>query len=202
MTTSKIEIEKAKAFIRAKPAASLDQQIFQQANAYLLGATRCAQPEENSKGGVLVASLPMITCLSFASALYMKSLLVSRGPVKSHDLDLLYKRLSSNERTEVSTLYSTATGRAREQCSGDVKKLASCFVDWRYLYEQSNLELNVNNLVGFTRALFLFIRQIRSDWAIENLLEQKLRSPFPENVLIMIYLGGGKTIRGLIPQVI
>lgn len=170
--------------------------IFDVGVSFHEAAKRCAEPRKGPNGEVFTPTSPMITCLAFASELYMKSLL-DGSKARGHDLSKLFDRLEPTDREGIAQQYQNLTGRAKPALRQDIDDLAHAFVDWRYIFEKGTSKISVRRLAMLALAIYRHIRIARAEWVVRPHLHESIERELPIDILSQISMGSGIMMRAV-----
>ena len=173
--------------------------IFQEGVNFHSAALRCAAPVANGEGSIVLTS-PYIICYAFACELYLKSMLVDNGvalPIKEHRLDKLCDKLSQSFRESLQLDYAKSTGRPPNLMSQDITGLSNTFVRWRYRFEASVLDIEVQHLVNIARTLYTTIKRVRPEWETSRRINDEILEEPIEDVIFIHQDENGRTIRAV-----
>jgi hypothetical protein len=172
--------------------ASRDEQTFLLGIEFHEAALRAGQKQTDLSGAPVDALCPMIVSYAFAAELYLKSLI--RTKVRSHELDGLFKALSSPTRKKIETAYGARTGRNHRALESDLKEMGSAFLDWRYVFEGEGQQIHTNLLISLAKSLLETAKFDNPSWANQARHENqihRLLAPGAEPSMTLINLGGG-----------
>jgi hypothetical protein len=168
------------------PAAK-DQQAFLIGVNFHEAALRVGLEEHDPAGAPIAALCPMIVCYAFAAELYLKSLIPT--VIRNHRLNVLYKNLDTQTRSDVADSYKSRTGRDHHVLEEDLRRMAAAFADWRYIFEGEGQQLRVNLLIAFTKAIYETVKLHRPDWKVSPFQDERLLADNPS--MTVANLGGG-----------
>ena len=171
------------------------QSVFDMANGFYEAALRSGEAVPNGDdGGTLAPMTPMIVCFSFASELYLKSLISNQGEKakKLHGLNDLYLALTADTKKILSENYKKKTGKSVQRMKDDIKQFSYAFMDWRYVFEKENLqEISVQNLVSFSQSLYITVRSLNPNWLVQKYLDSRIMLAESPTFHVVRRPGGG-----------
>ena len=177
---------------------SADKQIFNLAIAFHEAALRSAEGIEDIETGATVSpTSPMIVNFGFAAELYLKALLslTTSQTIKNHRLNVIFQRLPSCDQTAIAAKYHLLNGRHTKQLLSDILSFSHAFVEWRYIYEQGTIQINVQCLVHFCQAVYTVVISKKPDWTATSYLNQRISSQLSHPIFDVKNLGGGAFVR-------
>ena len=177
-------------------ARPISRSIFDTGCSFHGAGIRCLTSVPNDDGTVAMPTSPAITCYAFAAELYIKALLQSDGVnAKGHKLHLLYGRLAPEIKDRVFAKYvSLLPGRTSEQFRVDLGQISNAFVDWRYIFEQSDIAIPLHRLVAFAWSLFSSIKDVKPNWSVQRDMDKRLAEKPDLSALRIIGIGGGRML--------
>ena len=132
------------------------QIMLDQANCFYICAKMCENKIEKFKGRLDIFATPMITNLSLACEIYIKTLLdyQKKSIKKNHKLNELFELLSVDEQEQIRTAVENNYGIIMD--SNDkplIDTVADTFAKWRYSYESSHVDCDISYLFALTEAV-------------------------------------------------
>jgi len=109
---------------------NLEQDMFNQANAFFQAGSRCATEVKVSPTVYICLIAPAAVCYAFAIEVYLK-LLLKLNNIKvrnTHNILGLYKSLPEDIRNKIAEQYRTVLGRSLDQFMKEIKWISDVFV--------------------------------------------------------------------------
>ena len=189
----------AKEVDRQHEARPKDRSCFDTGVSFHPAAFRCAVAEDSGPQTISAPTSPLICCLAFACELYLKALLISRRrPSQGHGLVTLFNALHADDSKAVKEAYEQATGRKSIALAKDLATLSKAFVEWRYIFETGKVQISIHRLANVAQAILRTILSTRPEWEVRDHLKSAVLQPMPEDVALVISLGGGRMVRAVI----
>ncbi|HML35945.1 MAG TPA: hypothetical protein PKA19_00765 [Bacillota bacterium] len=121
-----------------------------QAEAFYIGYCRCNEQRILGPNRFEWPVAPVIVNAAFACEIYLKVLNQIAGKeMKGHHLDVLYDALPRDEQDKIRKELKLITSVFNEK----LKKISNSFVDWRYIFETPELEIDLQFLTDFMEVL-------------------------------------------------
>ena len=120
--------------------------IAETAKAYIAAAERCEEQRTINERQFQILLVPSITNRAFAAELYLKAIAMIDGKkLRGHDLKNLFDSLTEDRRSAI----IAAVGTEEISFLSELEKNANLFVDWRYLFEKSDIQVSWQFLKKF-----------------------------------------------------
>lgn len=107
--------------------------------------------------------IPAIVLKTFSCELYMKSLLTISNIKRIHKLDELFMCLSKEDKDNIQEIIICILSKNKsyeiDDFNKDLRKVSNAFVEWRYFYEDSKIEINLEFLNALFGTLRIYVRQ-------------------------------------------
>lgn len=107
--------------------------------------------------------IPAIVLKAFSCELYMKSLITNSNIKKIHKLDELFMCLNKEDKDNIQEIIICVLSKNNfyniDAFNEDLKKVANAFVDWRYFYENPEININLEFLNVLFETLGMYVRQ-------------------------------------------
>lgn len=116
-----------------------------------------------NKAAMAHTIIPAIVLKTFSCELYMKSLIAISNIKKIHKLDELFMCLSEEDKDNIQgiiiCILSKNDSYGIDNFNKDLKKVANAFVEWRYFYEKSKININLEFLNALFGTLRIYVRR-------------------------------------------
>ena len=124
------------------------------ANSFWQSAARCLEQRRISPTHFNMPIVPGVVCAAFSIELGLKTLIGgSSTPPKSHNLEKLFSLVPANTQDQI--VAGCASTRASFDAS--LSLVANAFEDWRYIYEQETVQLDMAFLQRLSDAVYSII---------------------------------------------
>lgn len=135
------------------------RKMSNQARSFREAAQRCEVQVANGDGSFEMPLVPAIVCYAFCAEVSLKAILASENTsATGHDLLNLFNKVSGERRAELSTALQVEEQAIRSLASA----CKNAFADWRYIYESTNAQLNLQFLRQFAIAASELAEQVTS----------------------------------------
>ena len=125
--------------------------ISTQGTIFLKASKRCFEQRDTGSENFEMFVQPGVVCLAFSIELNLKALITFEGsePRNIHNLSKLFKSLNGKTQNEIIKQCELSN----EDFLASLKKIEVVFEEWRYVYEQGAVSLNMNLLHKLSEVL-------------------------------------------------
>jgi hypothetical protein len=122
------------------------------------GSTRCLEQRRNTPYNYNMALIPGVVCMAFSIELGFKALLseAEKDVPQIHDLDKLFSKLEPREQKRIIEL----CGVEVQDFYPAIEAIAKVFIQWRYIYEPDNAQLDVGFLQSLSDATYTVVTKL------------------------------------------
>lgn len=124
--------------------------ISQFAKTFIIAAKRCEEKVLLPNGKYEIALIPGLVCRVFSVELSFKAIIKAKGGNgRGHKLEKLFKEIPEAERS----LIIKETSLSESQFYEKLCAVSNAFVDWRYIYEKGQENLDYKFLTDLAGAV-------------------------------------------------
>ena len=163
-----------RALVRNRGPVPMPDRIFRQARDYHECALRCLELRGQGQNFLF---MPSLVLLAFAIELYIKGILeFENNPTKGHNHVILFRKLSTERRDEISAIYQVRyDGR---DLSDDLPGYSELFTQERYAYETNDeRSQDMVGIAQFASALYNVWCKLRPDLVVVGLAHNRMSAP-------------------------
>lgn len=123
---------------------------MQQSGAFFAAADRCLTERACVDGLLSIIPAPGIVCSALSIELAFKALIIQSGQSvsKEHDLLKLFQKLGAWQQNEI----IQAVAIDRDTFVAKLAKMSGAFMEWRYVYEYPEVEINLGFMDTLAKA--------------------------------------------------
>ena len=126
------------------------------ANSFWMASARCMEQRRISPTQFNMPLVPGVVCAAFSIELGFKSLVArTASPPKTHDLKKLFELLPQATQDRI----VTACSPTRAVFNMSIAAVANVFEEWRYVYEQDKVELDMAFLQRLADTVYTIINE-------------------------------------------
>ncbi len=115
-------------------------QALNSSHSFYMAFLRSMEERPISPGKFQLLLVPAVVCAAFSIELGFKVLLLRADKtIKSHDLETIFNNLSLSEQTALVAALGLPEAQFRKELVG----VANAFEDWRYIYEQNDVTIDI-----------------------------------------------------------
>ena len=126
------------------------------ANAFWMASARCMEQRRISPAQFNMPLVPGVVCAAFSIELGLKSLVAkTKQPPKTHDLRKLFELLPQ----EIQDRLVVACSPTRAAFNSSIAAISNVFEEWRYVYEQETVQLDMAFLQRLADTVYTVINE-------------------------------------------
>lgn len=128
--------------------------------SFWLAHQRCMEKRPLPNGQFQFPAVPAIICAAFSTEIGFKAIILSEGgQAFGHKLAELFGMLSPASQNFI----ITDTGVDRTTFDQSLQSVSNAFVEWRYVYEKQNAQVNIDFLSRLAAATQKASARVRGD---------------------------------------
>jgi HEPN domain-containing protein len=124
---------------------------MQQSAAFFAAADRCLTERPCVDGLLSIIFAPGIVCSALSIELAFKAMIIHSGHSgsKEHNLSKLFQKLSPWRQNEI----IQAVASDKETFVAELEKMSVAFLEWRYVYEYPEVQINLGFMGTLAKAV-------------------------------------------------
>jgi hypothetical protein len=117
--------------------------------SFFVAFRRCMEPRPLAANQMEIPVAPAIVCAAFSTELGFKTLIMQAGGnARGHKLDELFNQLPKPSRNSIVAELRLNEDDFREA----LRNVSNAFVEWRYVYEQDRIQIDLGFLQRLSEA--------------------------------------------------